>query len=239
MDYLHTSKGNQTKFEKDGYWYKEDFMGYEALAEEVSSKILNHSNIRELGFDFVKYEAIEIDGRVYSKSPNFLEKGESVVQLIRMIPYIIRTKTWEINMSTEERIEVVVNEVKKITGITNFGDYLSFMLSFDQAVLNEDRHFGNICVLKGENGYRLCPIFDNGLSLLSDIKDYYINSPLQVNMRKVKARPFNTKFSLQTDILNALYPNNQFKIYSKPEIMNTDLYPEDYYNRVRDIIAKI
>ena len=30
-----SSKGNQLKFERDGIWYKADYMGYEGLAEFV------------------------------------------------------------------------------------------------------------------------------------------------------------------------------------------------------------
>ena len=42
---IHTSKGNQLKWEQDGYWYKADAFGYESLAEVVCSRILLHSNL--------------------------------------------------------------------------------------------------------------------------------------------------------------------------------------------------
>jgi hypothetical protein len=40
-------------------------------------------------------------------------------------------------------------------------------------ILNEDRHFRNICMLRSNNNnVRMAPIFDNGLSLLSKTELY-------------------------------------------------------------------
>ena len=33
----HSSKGNQLKWEQDGWWYKADAFGFESLAEVVTS----------------------------------------------------------------------------------------------------------------------------------------------------------------------------------------------------------
>ena len=41
----HSSKGNQLKWEQDGWWYKADAFGYESLAEVVVSRLLAQSNI--------------------------------------------------------------------------------------------------------------------------------------------------------------------------------------------------
>ena len=52
-----SSKGNQEKWLEDGYWYKLDQFGYEALVEVMTSKLLEHSNIEsETPFTFVRYE---------------------------------------------------------------------------------------------------------------------------------------------------------------------------------------
>ena len=42
-----SSKGNQLKFEREGIWYKADYLGYEGLAEYVVSKLLAHSSLKE------------------------------------------------------------------------------------------------------------------------------------------------------------------------------------------------
>lgn len=47
-----SSKGNQVKVFKNGFWYKDDYLGYEGAAECVVSRLLKYSNI----IDFVEYD---------------------------------------------------------------------------------------------------------------------------------------------------------------------------------------
>lgn len=55
---VHTSsKGNQNKWFLDGVWYKEDGLGYEALAEVMISRLLEKTNIDH----FVRYEQENLD----------------------------------------------------------------------------------------------------------------------------------------------------------------------------------
>ena len=49
-----SSKGNQMKFERDGIWYKADYLGYEGLVEYTVSKLLAFSDLEE--DEFVDYE---------------------------------------------------------------------------------------------------------------------------------------------------------------------------------------
>ena len=42
-----SSKGNQFKWYKNGYWYKADQNGYEGLSEYVVSKLLEKSNLKK------------------------------------------------------------------------------------------------------------------------------------------------------------------------------------------------
>ena len=73
---------------------------------------------------------------------------------------------------------------------------------------NEDRHTNNILFLfdTEKETWKLSPIFDHGLSLLSVIKDYPLEKPLSILKRKVKAKPFNSSFSKQL----ALYRGEPF-----------------------------
>ena len=41
-----SSKGNQLKFTRDGFWYKADYLGYEGLAETVVSRLLYFSGLK-------------------------------------------------------------------------------------------------------------------------------------------------------------------------------------------------
>ena len=76
------------------------------------------------------------------------------------------------------------------------------LLAFDALILNEDRHTNNILFLYNpvEKSWQLAPIFDNGLNLLSDEKDYTPGKPLMILKRKVKAKPFNSSFSKQLSL---------------------------------------
>ena len=53
-----SSKGNQLKFERDGIWYKTDYLGYEGLAEYVVSKLLGYSTLKPS--EYVDYELEQI-----------------------------------------------------------------------------------------------------------------------------------------------------------------------------------
>ena len=76
---IHTSKGNQLKWEQDGYWYKADAFGYESLAEVVCSRILLHSNLPRP----VNYEPVMITyhGNRYRgcRSRNFKADNEILI----------------------------------------------------------------------------------------------------------------------------------------------------------------
>ena len=83
-----SSKGNQEKWREGGRWYKLDLFGYEGLAETVASRLLEHTNLGELGFSFVPYrmEVLEVHRRqrVGCSSPDFLREGEAILTLAEL-----------------------------------------------------------------------------------------------------------------------------------------------------------
>ena len=85
---------------------------------------------------------------------------------------------------------------------------LTRMLAFDALILNEDRHTNNLLFLYNFklNTWELAPLFDHGLSLLSDVKDDPLGIDIEILKRKVKAKPFNTNFKKQL----ALYEGPPF-----------------------------
>lgn len=207
----HTSKGNQLKWEQDGYWYKADAFGYESLAEVVCSNILMHSDLPRP----VCYEPVTIKyhGKCYRgcRSKNFKVEDEMLIpieRLCRQYTGMGLAKTLARFADIGERISYTVDLITNITGLSDFDRYLTQLLELDAFFLNEDRHTNNIAVLYNEQTkeYRLCPFFDMGLALLADtMQDYPLNLEVENCLKKVQAKPFERDFDEQLDAANALY----------------------------------
>ena len=206
----HSSKGNQPKWYADGYWYKADYMGYESLSEVVVSRLLEHSNLQ----DFISYEPVFIRRQgqtsIGCRSRSFQQANEMLVPLERL-HRAFRGRSLAEHLATladvSGRISYTVSFVEQVTGLGGFGAYLCELLELDAFLLNEDRHTNNIAVLRNEEtgAFRLCPIFDNGLSLLSDLHDYPISADLYACIDRVKAKPFSADFSEQAEAATALF----------------------------------
>lgn len=76
-------------------------------------------------------------------------------------------------------MDYIVACVYKSTGVDIRG-YLIILAYIDSLILNEDRHFYNICLIEKDEEYRVAPIFDNGLSLLSDTSQNYRHGLIQM-----------------------------------------------------------
>lgn len=208
---FHTSKGNQLKWEQDGYWYKADAFGYESLAEVVCSNILVHSNLPRPVF----YEPVSIiyHGKCYRgcRSKNFKTEDEILIpieRLCRQYTGMGLAKTLTRFTDVRERISYTVDLITNITGLTDFDRYLTQMLELDAFFLNEDRHTNNIAVLYNERAkeYRFCPFFDMGLALFADTtQDYPLGADVETCLTKVQAKPFSCDFDEQLDAANVLY----------------------------------
>ena len=206
----HTSKGDQPKWQLDGKWYKADHMGYEALAEVLISQLLKQSNVP----DFVEYKPVliqyqgkEIPGCV---SKNFRRKDEMLVPFERLHRAYkgqgLAAALGGINEPLE-RIRYTVDFIEQTTGLTGVGEYLTFLLELDSFFLNEDRHTNNLAVIRNEKTkeFRLCPIFDNGLALLSDLNDYPLDKDVYDCIRRVRAKPFDMDFDVQVEATEELH----------------------------------
>ena len=108
-----------------------------------------------------------------------------------------------------------MQQVQEFTGL-NIRQDIARLLAFDALILNEDRHTNNILFLYHpvDKSWQLAPIFDNGLSLLSDENDYTPGKPITILKRKVKAKPFNSSFLKQL----TLYTGPAF--ISKTKLLN-------------------
>lgn len=242
----HTSKGDQPKWQLDGKWYKADHMGYEALAEVVVSQLLKQSNVP----DFVEYRPVliqyqgkEIPGCV---SKNFRRKDEMLVSFERLHrTYKGRGLAAALGGINEPqgRIRYTIDFIEQTTGLTGVGKYLTLLLELDSFFLNEDRHTNNLAVIRNEKTkeFRLCPIFDNGLALLSDLNDYPLDKDVYDCIRCVRAKPFDLDFNVQVEAAEELYGMQLNLSFSRKEVSKelkfvTELYGEKIYCRVEQVL---
>ena len=244
----HTSKGDQPKWHQGDLWYKADYMGYEALAEVVISRLLKKSNVPEfVRYEpaWIRYEAGEASGCI---SRSFQSRQEMLVPFERLHrAYKGRGLAAELaNLpGPEERIRYTVDFVESATGLRNVGPYLTLLLELDMVFLNEDRHTNNLAVLRNEEteAFRLCPVFDNGLALLSDLYDYPLERDLYQCITAVEAKPFDRGFEAQVEAAESLY-GVQLELY----IQNADiiaaladmepLYPRPVLERVEQLLRE-
>lgn len=222
-----SSKGNQIKWFNGTHWIKENSMGYEDLAEWVSSKILSFSNLESnsyINYDLckVRYEdGTSNDGCV---SENFIPKLTALITLHRLfekinIDFSIFEKN---NHSVDYRIKYTIENIYNSIGL-DITSYLSALITLDAFILNEDRHFNNIAFLVKNGEFYPCPIFDNGLSLLSDIRDYPLDTPSDISMRRVKSRTFSSSFSKQLEVLGVGFQIDGSKLDNFLETYKSDL----------------
>lgn len=248
-DERQSSKGNQLKWLNGNDWYKADYSGYEGLAEFAVSKLLAFSNLKK--DEYVTYETEEISYKhtkfLGCKSENFLPKGWRLITLERLFQSMYSQSLNKSIYSIEDyksRIEFLVNQTIRITGLEEFGAYMSRLLTIDAFFLNEDRHTHNIAVLMDEDGkYHYCPVFDNGAALMSDIKmDYPLEAETEKMVDSVSAKTFCRSFDEQLDIVEQLYGQNiQFDFCVKDVynlIDNEPYYSEIIKERVKYIILQ-
>ncbi len=242
----HTSKGDQPKWQVGDRWYKADHMGYEALAEVVISSLLKKSNVT----DFVDYALAAITYRDKTLcgcvSRNFRGEDEELIpveRLHRLYYGVGLAQTLAQTHTVEERILYTVDFVEKITKMTNFRQYLVMMLELDQLFLNEDRHTNNIAVIRNKKTgeFRLCPIFDNGLSLLSDINDYGMKRDIYHCIERVQAKPFASNFDEQVEAANSIFGSFLKCSFSRSDVSASldglsTLYRPETLQRVESII---
>ena len=163
--YQISSKGNQIKYKKDGYWYKINNLGDEAEAEELTSLFLSCSDIK---IPYVSYEKCIINGHKGCRSKDFLKAGEQTVTFEdayrnitgRFLPDDVRLLD-----NARDRIDFVSDFMWKNLEV-DVRPYLSAIIETDYIIKNPDRHYNNLCLVLESNGtYRPAPIFDSGQGL--------------------------------------------------------------------------
>lgn len=246
----HSSKGNQLKWKHNDSWYKADYAGYEALSEYMISNLLEKSSLS--AEQFVKYDIEKIKYKnntfIGARSSNFLKDDWQIITLERLFKNhynrSLYESVWKIR-DIGERFCFLEDEICRLTGIDDFGIYLTTLLTIDALFLNEDRHFHNIAVLMNSEGkYKLCPIFDNGASLLSDTTlDYPLSADVYeiLNDHQVKAKTISSDFDEQLDAVEVVYKNAIRFSFSKKDVDRlldgaVGYYDNDILERVRTVL---
>lgn len=222
-----SSKGNQLKWENDGVWYKADYTGYEGLAEYMISHLLKESTLTEHEYVLYDLEQIRYKTKVYTgaRSNNFLQEGWQLITLERLFQNFFGESFYKSIFAISDhkkRLEFLVNQVERMTGLKGFGIYMNKLFTIDAFFLNEDRHTHNIAVLMNAEGeFAYCPIFDNGAGLLADTTmDYPIQEDIYSLMKQAQAKTICSDFDEQLDISEELYGYNLKFRFDKKDIQN-------------------
>lgn len=182
-----TSKGNQSKYVIDDNFIKVDSVGCCESVSEVLVSELQHNIVN--AYPFVDYSFYTYKGLNSCICKNFLKDGESCVSLYSLL------KGYNIPFNGGEDLKnAVVGLMNMVYGIdTEY--YLSYMIYLDAIALNEDRHLRNIAfILSRDGALKPTPIFDYGLSLLSDKVSY---ADWEKSVKDVKSQPFCNDFKEQ------------------------------------------
>ncbi len=246
-DGRRSSKGNQLKWQKDDFWYKADYCGYEGLAEYVTSELLRQSSLPAQSF--VSYDTVSIRYRQTGfhgcASRNFLNPGDQLITLERLFMNAYHQSLSQAVFQIRdhrERLRFLVDRIISLTGLDSFGAYISTLMAIDALVLNEDRHMHNIAVILERDGhYRLSPIFDHGASLLSDTTvDYPLTMNVYEAIDSVQAKTISTDFEEQLMIAEDLYGEQihfSFTENSLHEILDKEsFYPDELKQRVFQVV---
>lgn len=247
MQYRKSSKGNQLKWMNNNIWYKADYCGYEGLVEYVISKLLIKTSLKDKEYVLYDTEEIRYKKQIYlgCASLNFLPEGYQIITLERLFENYFGVglnKSIYAISENEDRLKFLVQQVERITGLSDFGKYMSKLLTIDALFLNEDRHTHNIAVLLDDKGiYHYCPIFDNGAALLSDTTmDYPLSENSYELIKCVKSKTFTQSFDEQLDVVEALYGQNIFLYFTKKDVEDIleeeKLYSSTIKNRVKEIL---
>lgn len=243
----HSSKGNQLKWKDGEIWYKADYTGYEGLSEYIISNLLKKSSLNSE--EFVIYEPVNIryKNNVFTgvKSNDFLDDDWQIITLERLFKEFYGKSMYETVWKIQgimPRFKFMIEQMERITSITDMGVYFAKLFTIDAFFLNEDRHMHNIAVLiNEEKKFKLCPIFDNGASLLSDTKmDYPLDEDVFSLLKEVRAKSISTDFDEQLDVAEMLY-DDTIKFYFTQKDVNDlldsiTIYDKKEIERVRTII---
>ncbi|MDE6706860.1 MAG: hypothetical protein K2K06_02345, partial [Oscillospiraceae bacterium] len=174
-------------------------------------------------------------------SENFLKDNEEYVSFFSILKLYYGSED-KLNkrldgLSGKVLYDDVVSVIEEVT-LLKFDEYLNIMLGIDSIILNEDRHFNNIGVIKSDGYWRYCPIFDNGLSLLSDLNDYPFYDNILFCMRNVKSMPFSTDSIKQFKYTSHRPIIIDFRSFKNDLVNKYVEFKSDEFERAKSVLLK-
>ena len=242
---LRSSRGNQLKWLSDGYWYKTDNNGYEGLSEYVVSQLLLKSSLKDEEFITYDIETIKYNDHIYRgcRSRNFLKEGERIITLQRLYDAFYGKDLADVLEDTaniRKRADVLIKTVTDLTGIQDFGTYLYKLLVIDALFLNEDRHFHNIGFIEKNGNYSLCPIFDNGASLMSDTRlDYPYEEDVIRMIPRVRSKTISDNFDEQLEALEPDYSTDIQFDFTDQDIIDLSNNVFEYDDKTKERVKRL
>lgn len=235
--------GFQPKIKIGNMYYKQDIAGYESISEVVVSELCGCIE----DFNYVKYywDKLELNYNVYDScySYDFIGDSEECT-VLGILKRLFKEDILD-TLSGESLLKEVVLILSDYTGISTKEILVNIgrICYLDYITLNEDRHFNNISLLCKNNIFTFSPVFDNGLSLLSNLDKYPMHDKkIGVAMRSARSKPFCKVFKNQVDL---------FREYVNPLVINVDLlqqklstieeyvpFKKDCFKRACSILAR-
>ena len=188
-------------FQKGKYWYKINLVGCEADAEYLATVVLKNSNIS----NYVSYQKSQIEKIDVCTCEDFLQKDEIYItfeEVCFKYQGELLTDLIKRYRTCKDRINKTIEIINNYTYL-DITDYLRDILSLDRLLLNEDRHFKNLGVIRNINTrkYKIAPIFDNGRSLGSDFRKFLPDMNYYDIIKLSVSRPFSLNFEEQVAVL--------------------------------------
>lgn len=232
---VSTSKGNQRKWVIGDKWIKEDFSGYEGIAEELCSKVISLSDLpEELKVPYYACDIKDLDKGTITTgcySYDFTDGLTDITLYSILSDNNITTTRGIINEDFDKSLGNFISKVNELTGIDNT-DYIKKYLAIDALLVNEDRHLNNfLYIIDNDGNVKPSPYFDFGLSLLSDMNDYG-----RIHTVKSQLSKMSTKlFRIRNLRLLKEYDYEPFLSYDKLQLFIREC-DEAKYGRALDVL---
>ena len=198
-----SSLGMTIKYYYEGFWYKENYKGYEGKAEAVVSSLLSFTNLADSMY--VHYDECLINGKSGCRSKNFLKEEESLATFSRIYQKQYGGSLKEkvaLYSDPSDRIKYVLDMIYEATGV-EVDDYLSNVMQVDYLTLDVDRHFDNLALIKSDLGYRVPPLFDFGASYFSLQHVFKPEMSLEQKLAIMTPQPFSHSLEEQMKVMGA------------------------------------
>lgn len=192
-----SSKGSQIRWFHNNQYVKLNTFGREDIAETIVSLLLRCSASEFAAYSQCKIIEDDIEIGAGCFSDNFLQNGECLVTFGQLLKRI----TAAYGALNYEDVRDLLYQYYNI----DVQRYMDHCICLDAITRNEDRHFNNFAViLSGNSVFKTAPLFDNGLSCMSDLISYPLDGNFSDLYSKVFSKPFYTSFDKQVQLIK--YP---------------------------------